>query len=183
MEFLVYAQERPIWTATSTMAIVFVWEHIGRLSNWTYRPSVFLEKVRDLSAAAWFHFGTLIAKIAHKIHFARALFKFVSELARKLWFWLSNLSVKLNKIVRAILTLLNKVFKPSEIFKTFGSILKPVFSILLTPIQFFNSLYEYAMSLVDPESKSKYGYAILFIMIKVLAVLPTCLLGYYFYFC
>jgi hypothetical protein len=127
---------------TISAVAFFLWEHIGRLSDWSFRPTVGMHKAFLISKAIWTRLGEWITVA---MHFAYRVLMNIYDRFTSLMQWIyENL---LCHLIRYFRTFIDKIYvlfcdfctwfvkfiNFAEIVNTFGSLFSHTFDLITSP--------------------------------------------------
>jgi hypothetical protein len=139
---------------TSVFIGIFLWDHVGRLSGWTFRPTIALENVSIISSNGCELLGRFLALSTH----------FVINLVRNMYLNLGNILVGLLncigycfekffelvgmaiEIIVSKQTLINAL---EEILRTLFGMFSQIFWIVISPFRICFGWFSYINSITD----------------------------------
>lgn len=133
-----------ITICTVSAASMFLWEHIGRQYNVSYRPSIMLNCAKDLSRNVWRSVGFAFAKFSR---YSLSPFKFAYKI--------------LNKFVT--------IMHLEEVPRTFIDILMPLYKLGVSPFYMFKGYHDYIKANIRRQHYIIAGTLFIAIMTSVLS--------------
>jgi hypothetical protein len=131
---------------------IIIWDHVGRLNNWTFRPNVGFFAIADFSVNAWHNFGEGLGQTAV---FVRHIFKSILEMyvniIKFIGFLLENMLLFVGLIIGSIFFSLDNIFGLCELGETLNQIMISIFGILVSPFMAVGGWFEFAQKITDPD--------------------------------